>query len=68
MENETYEQHLKRFCRTVNKTCDRIEAFNESLLYYAKNPSFDRRILSKKFRDYMILCDGIKRTEDLFQL
>lgn len=62
------EEQLDALKPTVNRMIKYVERFNENFITLAKSKSFDKKVISRKFRDFMVLTDKIKDVSEAFEL
>ncbi|CAI2373633.1 unnamed protein product [Moneuplotes crassus] len=67
-DNRTLQKILKINRDKANECARLVDEFNESFLNYAKEDHFDKKLISRKYRDFMILTDKIKPAKQSDQI
>ena len=64
----SYEGHVNKCILRANECARLVDQFNDAFLSFAKEDTFDKKMVSRKFRDFMILADKIKPAKEFFEL
>lgn len=66
--NGLYETYLTTIKNKANECARLTDEFNDSFLNFAKEEGFDKKMISRKFRDFMILSDKIKPSKEYHEI
>ena len=58
------DSYLQTWKNKANLSAKLVDDFNDAFLRFAKEQIFDKKMISRKFRDFMILADKIKPAKD----